>query len=247
VIENQHLIHPTIFRSLKNVVAAMSTRLGGVSPHPYGMNSSYHVGDREEDVRTNRERFFSLVGATPNSVVQPRQVHSADIKDAASLNGNDACDGLLSNQAKRLLAISVADCVPILLASKSGNIVAAVHAGWRGSANKILSNAVNKMRIDFGAKPEDILAWIGPSASACCYEVGQEVAVRFASPEVRFDGARQYLNLKLANRNQLLDSGLDASNIEIHAGCTICESETFHSFRRDGSRSGRMLAVIGIH
>jgi hypothetical protein len=246
MIENRHLIFPTIFRPLTNVASAMSTKLGGTNFLPFGMNLSFKVGDRDESVKANRQQFFAALGTNAEQVIQPNQVHSSTIVDASSFDGGVECDGLVTNQTGRYLAISVADCSPILLASKNGNVVAAVHAGWRGTAKGIVPKAVKTMQEQFRIGPDEILAWIGPSASACCYQVGQEVADQFAPSEVRTEAGRHFLNLKLANRNQLLEAGLAERNIEIHPACTICEKETFHSFRRDASRSGRMLAIIGI-
>jgi hypothetical protein len=144
------------------------------------------------------------------------------------------------------LCVTVADCVPILLCDPRVPAVGVVHAGWRGTASGILAAAVRRMQEEFGTDPAALLAFIGPAAGACCYEVGSEVADRFDAQFLHRHGEHALVDLKSANRTQLLGAGLQPGHIEVDPSCTIEESARFHSYRRDGNRSGRMMGVIGI-
>jgi YfiH family protein len=172
------------------------------------------------------------------------------------------------------LGVQTADCVPILLADLKRRAVAAVHAGWRGTLQRIVAKAIGKMQMQFGTKPADLLAAIGPSIGGCCYEVGTEVASefrsQFANASEWFDEFRtgdepnplQWLNmappghqpppksvlldLRKANRAQLLDAGLRAQNIIVSDLCTACRRDLFFSYRKEAGTTGRLLSAIGI-
>ncbi|MCX6135387.1 MAG: peptidoglycan editing factor PgeF [Ignavibacteriales bacterium] len=224
----------------------MSTRKGGTSPEPLGMNLSYRVGDDRACVEENRRRFFGALGFASQSSAIPLQCHSDRIECVTGPGDYESCDGLITATPNLPLVITVADCLPVVLYDPMAGVVANVHAGWRGSVQGIVRKAVVLMQNQFGATPETIVAYLGPSAGVCCYEVGREVAEVFASEHHQVRGDKTYLDLKLANRDQLLRSGLKPGNIEVSAACTICASEIFHSYRRDRERSGRMMAVVSI-
>lgn len=224
----------------------MSTRKGGVSPEPLGMNLSFNVGDAEENVRRNRELFFGALQIQLEELATQRQVHSSNVRIAQQPGSYPDCDALITNQPRVFLCVSVADCVPIFLFDENKMIVAVIHAGWRGTSGGIICNTIDLMKKEFGSDPGKIVAFIGPSASVCCYEVGEEVASQF---ELRFV-SRRYgkisLDLKSANVAQLVQSGVPASSIEVSPLCTITAKDLLHSFRRDGERSGRMMGVVGL-
>lgn len=237
---------PKIFEPLGFLRFAMSTRRGGVSHEPYGMNLSFHVGDDPQAVRENRRIFLASVGAGEDCLAQPMQCHSATVLLADHPGPYDASDGLVSNNRGLWLGISVADCLPIFLADPAHKAVAAVHAGWRGSQGAIVQNAVRLMAKQFATTGKDLVAYLGPSARACCYEVGPEVAQNFSDEVVVRRDGRLYLDLVKENMSQLVEAGLSERNIEVNPMCTITEKDLLHSYRRDSSRSGRMLGVIGI-
>ncbi|MBV9442718.1 MAG: laccase domain-containing protein, partial [Acidobacteriaceae bacterium] len=137
-----------------------------------------------------------------------------------------------------------ADCVPVLIAA--GDEVAAVHAGWRGTASGIASKTARAMHDDFGTKPKEIYAAFGPSIRGCCYEVGPEVAGQFTPlfPEWDSNGGKRKLNLAEANRRQLEGAGVRADHIFDCCLCTTCEPAQFFSFRREPENPGRMVASI---
>lgn len=239
-------IRPAIFASFARLRCGVSTRLGGVSPEPLGMNLSYRVGDDPARVARNREIFFGALGIPVNALAVPGQVHGAVLRHVTAPGEYPECDALVTSVPGVFCCISVADCLPIFLFDPRRRVVAAVHAGWRGTAAGVGAEAVRAMRAAHGSAPDDLVAFIGPGASACCYAVGEEVAGRFRAEHLRRTAGEVYADLKAANAAQLAEEGVRADRIEIHPSCTISEPTLFHSYRREGSRSGRMMGVIGI-
>jgi YfiH family protein len=228
------------------VIAAFSTRQGGVSPPLLDLNLSYRVGDLPENVTRNRARFFGSLGIFPERIVTMRQVHGADVVAVTEPGEIDAADGLVTDRPQLFLCVTVADCAPVLLYDPAHHAVGAVHAGWRGTDQHAVEKAVEVMKSVYATRTSDLLAHIGPVAAECCYEVGEEVARRFPAEYVIRRVDRLFLNLRGLNRKQLENSGISPANIQTSLFCTISDSTLFHSHRRDGARSGRMMAVIGL-
>jgi purine-nucleoside/S-methyl-5'-thioadenosine phosphorylase / adenosine deaminase len=212
---------------------------------------------------------FSSRGVAPEGIASPTEHLSRRFADALSLSripiaratqvhGNTAarievspqpgevrdagrCDILATGLAGVALVVQTADCVPIVLAGTRS--IAAVHAGWRGSAKNAAAAGVAALAA-LGERPEDLTAILGPSIGACCYEVGGEVAAQFAGEFARRScGGRFHLDLVAVNRAQLGASGVPISNITAHPACTKCGGERFASYRRDGAAAGRMIAL----
>ncbi len=176
---------------------------------------------------------------------QPRrtwvnQTHSDIVISAAEPGFLGEGDALITAQPGLLLEIRTADCVPVLLVDPSRRVIAAVHAGWRGTAASILEKTVSAMIANFGAAPGNLFAAIGPAIERCCYEVGPEVAEKFGVV------GRTHLDLISLNRQQLTTSGVPDGQIFRVGGCSRCGNETFHSYRRDGTAAGRMASAIAI-
>ena len=238
------VIGSELLGQIGDLAFGMSTRQGGVSAPPYGMNVSFRVGDREEDVRRNREKFFQSLGIAAETVATTKQVHSGTVLIVDSPGTYDDCDGLVTSRPGLFIGVTVADCVPVILVDPAERIVAALHAGWRGSVARIAEKGVETM-VRCGARVERINAFLGPAAGACCYEVGEDVAAQFpAGVTDRRDG-RIFLDVRKANRLQLTGAGIRPHLIDESPLCTISEKELLHSFRRDGDRSGRMMALVG--
>jgi polyphenol oxidase len=225
----------------------MSTRQGGISPEPYGMNTSFSVGDKAEHVSENRRRFLDKLGVPANRLAVPQQRHTATIRKVSAEGTYEQCDALMTDVRSLFLSVSIADCAPIFLFDAGKKIVACVHAGWRGTEQDIVQKTVVSMHQEYGTLPEQVFAFIGPSAGQCCYEVGEEVAKKFDSAFVLRRNGTTYLDIKQANREQLRSSGVPGSNIEVHQDCTICTTGIYHSYRKDRDKSGRMMAVVGLH
>jgi YfiH family protein len=245
--ESLPIIRPTIFQRYSDVLCGVSTRHGGVSPHPLGLNLSYRVSDDERNVTENRRRFFRALAIEPSRLAFAQQCHSNVVVSVRESGEFGLCDGLLTTQHGVWLAVSVADCVPIFLYDPVNVAVGAIHAGWRGTRGEIVKKGIGKMEFEFGTRPENIVGFIGAAAGSCCYIVGEEVAEEFDDQFILRNNGALKLDLKGANKTQLLEVGLSQDKIEMHPDCTICKVDTYHSYRRDKERSGRMMGVIGIH
>ena len=241
-----------------------STRLGGVSV-VYGaederggdLNLGFTVEDEAERVRENRRRLVErATGSAETRLAMIRQVHSGvsvELRvDEPLWSDASEADGVMSNQAGVLLAVQTADCIPVLVADPDRRVVAAFHAGWRGTAQRIVEHGVAQMRARFGCAPERLVAAIGPGIGGCCYTVGEELQARFgeqfayAQTLFRRTARGLFLDLTEANRRQLLEAGVLSDRIEQVGGCTACQPERFFSHRAQRGRTGRMMSVIGI-
>ena len=238
---------------------AFSTRGGGVSPFPENsLNLAGFDEDPAENIRENRRRFIRLLGGDW-TLAACWQVHGADVRavrdqrDAAS--ERERCDALTTGLPGVLLGVKTADCAPVLLADPRRGACAAVHAGWRGTLAEVVKRALARMREEFGTDPRDVRAAIGPAARACCYEVGAEVVEafreKFSNAGSLFVPTREghaLADVQLANREQLVGSGVPAERIHTLPLCTICRPELFFSYRREKKlhgKTGRLLSVIG--
>ncbi len=201
------------------VDAFVTDRFGGVSDPPYdSLNLGSHVDDRVEHVTENRRRVASAIGVAPERLVIVRQVHGNQVLDASiSLEAREG-DGLFTSSPDLALAVLVADCVPVLIVDESCAAFAVVHAGWRGLSSQILSNAVARFN-----DPRSLHAFVGPSISFEGYQVGPEVAEKFADVEGAVapdEGNRSRLDLRLVATRLLVQHGLSDSNIIVSTQST---------------------------
>ena len=178
----------------------------------------------------------------------PRQAHSNRIHVVNSVESNaerPEADGMISAEQGLLLGVRTADCLALLFVDRRRRAVAAVHAGWRGTVQKIAARAVERMQEQFSSVPKEIEVAIGPGIGKCCFEVGDEVAEQFDQGVAR-GRERLHIDLDAANRRQLSEAGVRGDKIWNSNLCTRCEVEQFFSHRRDGETAGRMLAMIGV-
>jgi YfiH family protein len=233
--------------SIPGIVHAFSTRRSERNDFTLGPANSPNPM-----VHINRARFGAAIGAPGWPILKLKQVHSGIVVDMDDTSAaGEAVEGDASVTSLRGVAIGIqtADCVPILVTDSNATAVAAIHAGWRGTAARIAEATVARLREKYGVEPESLLAVIGPHIGVCCYEVGPEVVEAFSEPaavERRPDWPKPHLNLGEANRRQLLSAGIPEAQIEISSLCTRCREDLFHSYRRDGKRMGHLLSVIGI-
>jgi YfiH family protein len=184
---------------------------------------------------------LSDIPAAFSQLATLKQIHSSSCVPAEGRTGLlGEGDALIENQPGSVVAVKTADCIPVLLVDERRRVVAAVHAGWRGTAARIAADAVAAMSRRFGTSAEDLHAAIGPGIGKCCYEVGAEVAERFGGR------GRGHIDLADANRRQLEESGVTPRRIYASNLCTMCRSEEFDSFRRDREQAGRMYSFAGI-
>lgn len=251
------------------VHALCTSREGGVSTAPWGsLNLGDHVGDDPQAVRTNRQRLQEIVRAhTPGAcAVFLQQVHGVDVMalDAGSAQGQ-AFDACVTSASGVVCTIMVADCLPVLLAHRSGAVVGAAHAGWRGLAGGVLETLFERFAGQIQTPPgqaaQQTLAWLGPCIGPRSFEVGAEVRAAFiahdAAAGAHFTavaqeggGAPKYLaNLAGLARQRLAALGITAiyGNDGGDAWCTVLNDSRFFSHRRDAARlgsSGRFAACI---
>ncbi len=236
-----------------NIRSLLTTRYGGVSDKPYtSFNLATHVADDPSAVLKNRKALANQVGYETHWF---NQVHGVDVArlSAFSNRASDDADAVYSSEAAQVCAVLTADCLPLLLASKNGDEVAAVHCGWRGLAGGMLQAAVRAFR----CSPKDILVYLGPAISQPYFEVGSEVFGAFLSAQKQRCFAenvgesftespsaksKYYADLYRIARAEL--SGLGIRDIYGGGFCTFSESR-FYSYRRD-VQTGRMASLIWI-
>ena len=194
----------------------------------------------------DRGGLSTLVGLNPNHVVKPKQVHSAEVKFVYTPGEIAATDALISNSNSIVLSIQVADCIPLFLADPLNGIIGLVHAGWRGIEKRIISDTVNIM-VQKGGSRKGIIAFMGPSIRQCCFEIGPEVSKKFPIDcLINGNQDRSFLDLQQVATNQLIDSQVLDKNILSSEECTKCNPDKYFSYRRSGSKAGRMIGVIGL-
>lgn len=244
----------------KGFVNGFSTRLGGVSNFPKdSLNLAGYDEDSTENIAENRRRFLELFEGDFR-LASCWQIHSADVRIVKNYDdakdGNYKMDALVSDVPRVLLGAKTADCVPILIGDTKTKAFAAVHAGWRGTIGSIVKNAVEAMRATYGTNTEDLICAIGAAASGKNYEVGQDVidafAEKFSTCGKLFTPTRDghaLIDLHLANKEQLLTTGVLPENIFTAPLCTIERTDLFFSYRVEKKlygKTGRLMAVIGL-
>lgn len=249
------------FLTAGGVAHGFSTRIGGVSE---GIHASMNLGTTRRDdhdrVRENYRRFCGAIGADVTRVVMTNQIHStcirtatpADVKaDLYDPEGYD-CDGLITNVPGLALTIFSADCIPVLLYDPVKRVIAAVHAGWRGTAGDIAGKAAWQMREQYGCQAGDILTAIGPGISQCCFETHADVPDAMHSalgslvdPHIRpLENGKFKVDLKGINAALLRRAGVSADHIEISSDCTACLSEKYWSHRITQGKRGSQAAIL---
>jgi len=176
-----------------------------------------------------------------------KQVHGRALVQAP-WEGRPEADAALALTPGLLLGIETADCLPVLVVDPGRRRVAAAHAGWRGTAAQVAREAVRAL-VAQGAEPGELQAALGPGIGPCCYEVGDDVRSAFGAAGAPFfrpgPRGRDHLDVRAANRAQLLAEGLSPQNIAVVDECTFCRPDLYHSYRRDGKASGRMINFVG--
>ena len=263
-----------IFENMSFVRDGFSTRAGGVSSGQFeSMNFSVKMGDSSWNVRKNFElfleshRFSNPVMSDQTHTVNVKRVYREDAgKNVFLPRDYSDIDGLVTNEKNITLVTSFADCVPLYFADEKNRAIGLAHSGWKGTIKRIGRAVTEKMKQEFGTRPEDIKAAIGPSICVDCYEVSRELAEDFAeefgckeaeSSENRFDawdmekiilkrGGRYYLNLWAANYKVLTEAGIAGENIALPDLCTCCNHRELFSHRASKGRRGNLCAFFMI-
>ena len=274
-IQDGILRRSTLLSEVPGVLHGFSGRAGGVSTleHTRSLNLTVDLGDPPEVVRRNTDIFCRAVSGGrfgAESGVKARQIHSAKIRplnrthagEGAVRDAGEDCDGFVTDAPGVLPMIRTADCVPILFAGVKGDgrpVVAAVHAGWRGTAGGIAAKAVRSLA-DLGCSLSSIRCAIGPHIGFCCYEVGEDFvdAVEalcgsdFARRHIRIvpgsdPSSKPHADLTGMNRELLLLAGLGEDQIDVSPDCTMCSApERYFSHRRMKGKRGTQGAGIVI-
>ncbi len=241
---------------------AFTTRPGGVST---GSLASLNLGTRRGDdparVEENYRRVTAAVGLDWQGVVFSPQVHGDTVRVATRRHrgmgllrpAEEPADAAVTNEPGVVPVIFTADCTPILLYDPRHNAVGAVHAGWRGTAAGTLTRAVETMTREYGTRPADLIAAIGPAICQDCFECGEDVAQAMfaqfgpeAGPLMPKRGEKWFPDVKALNRLHLLRAGVPARQIEVSSHCTRERPDLYWSHRRDGAARGSQAAMIGI-
>ncbi len=239
-----------------NIRAAFTVRQGGVSKAPYAsFNLATHVGDQLNDVKHNRADLLKRLNlpAAPFWLQQEHTDIAIDLGQFSSSSKPSStvppiADASWTQQAGQVAVVMTADCLPILLAAKDGSVVAAIHAGWKGLANQIVTKTIKALP----TQPQNLTAWIGPSISQAHFEVGQDVWQAFVDLDATFaeyfvankeQKDKYYADLASIAATQMQQLGIDSV---IKSGlCSYGQEQDFFSYRRDG-QTGRMASLIWI-
>lgn len=252
------------FELADHVMAAVSTRDGGVSEGEHAsLNLSFNVGDDAERVRANRHRLADVLGQDPRALTVAGLVHGAVVTvvgpeeaGRGAVSQDDvlpATDALITDQAGAALAVTVADCAPVLLADPTRPAIGIAHAGWRGAVARVAQRTVEAMVDRYGSDPSELRVAIGPHIGLASFEVGPEVAQECAAafPEdvvVHHDrGPKPHVDLRAMLLAQLRDAGVDRASITTADVDTVTDDRFFshrRSMARTGATGGRMAGVV---
>ena len=241
-------------------LAALDGIAHGFSTRRWEDRARFDLGTADpadECVARRRRRFLDAVGLCGVEPVVLRQVHGDTVVRVRDMGVEaapraDAVVALRDDRPRLAPSVRTADCVPILVADRRGRAVAAIHAGWRGTAAAVARRVVAALA-RLGVEPGDLHAALGPAIGPCCYEVDPDVLRAVArgtgAPESAISpierGQKPHLDLRLANAVQLRTAGVPQRSIDSAPWCTACSRELFFSHRRDGTQAGRMMASIG--
>jgi YfiH family protein len=244
----------------QDVVAFSSTRQGGYSDGNYGQfNINRYCGDSVEAIAKNRQALCQLLHVDDSHLLMPHQVHQTEIAtiddeflrlDSEQQHKRlEGVDAIMTDILGVCIGVSTADCIPVLLYDPKKHAACAIHAGWRGTQQRIVEKAVKAMTETYGSNVCDLRAQIGPGIGLDSFEVGDEVYDAFA--QAAFDMAaiserreKWHINLPLCNKMQLMTMGIKPENISVSDICTYKSHDTFFSARRLGINSGRIFTAI---
>lgn len=243
---------------------AFSTRLGGVSQGVcQSMNLAFGRGDDRETVLENYRLICKSADFDYESLCGSVQVHEARVRRVGKEDRGhgilkerlwESADALITDCKDVTLVTYYADCTPVFFADTRNHAIGLAHAGWRGTVERICVNTVNKMREEFGTKPEDLICAVGPVIGKCCYEIDGECVERFkalteidtASILSEKPNGKFMADLALTNKLLLMRAGVNEANIAVSDLCTCCNSELLWSHRSTGGKRGTMAAFMKI-
>ncbi len=255
-----------IFEEMEFVRQGFSTRIGGVSSGIYStMNLTYGKDDKPGNVRKNFDIIGEALGISPERMVYSKQTHTCNILKADERHCGmgvtrgqeyDNIDALVTDKRNICLVTAYADCIPVIMADPVKKVIAAAHAGWRGTIGNIAGGVVEVMRRNYGSSPDDIRAFVGPGICVDCYEVSTDVAEEFRAVysegelelllKAKQEQGKYKLNLPMANVINLQNAGINMGNIHVADICTCCNSKNLFSHRATKGKRGIMCNFIAI-
>ena len=242
-------------------IVAFSTKRGEPQGNYGDFNITHYCGDADKHVKYCRTELCNQFGISDNALILPQQTHGSNILNVdksffplcdeernQKLYGIDA---VVTSLPRVCIGVSTADCVPVLLYDEDKGVIAAIHAGWRGTVQKIVEKTINYMTAEFSTSPKNIKAVIGPSISVDAFEIGDEVYERFNAEGFDMDKIairrdKWHIDLWETNRILLINCGVDIENIHLSGICTYTNHQEFFSARRLGINSGRIFNGIMI-
>lgn len=250
----------------KEIVAAVSCRVGGISDYPFtSLNTGLTTGEKEDTVLANRKLFLDTVGIPCEDIVSSFQVHGTHVEDVGTMDKGrgalsastsiEKTDGLITKDKNVPLTMKFADCTPLFFYDPVKEVIALSHGGWRGTAGNIAGKTIEKMVKEYGCKAKNILCAIGPTISKNNFEVGPEVveamAPLFTEEEMKElatakSNGKFYFDLPKANLLLMRKAGILAKNIEDCGLCTYERNDLFFSYRKEHGNTGRHMAVLSM-
>jgi hypothetical protein len=238
-----------------HITHGFSLRTGGTSAAPFdSLNVARAVGDDPTHVQANLNGLAKAIGYRADALFEVSQVHGNNVRrarpdDDAAVTRAQEADVLVAIEPGVAVGIRVADCIAALIVDPRSGAVAGVHAGWRGVVSRAADAAIDALVSDAGAHVSELRVATFPHIRGCCFEVGEDVAQTIAGASAATDvidrsRPKPHIHLLPVLQAQLIARGVVTEHMQDIAGCTYCEPERFFSFRRDGTRSGRHLAVI---
>jgi len=232
----------TIFNCFPRVLAFTAAKSDSASQDgkkPQSHNNKYEYLQLPD--------WLNSFGIQPEQFARIQQVHSSKVISISKPGFYGDADGVITNKENVYLCVVTADCLPIFLLDTYNEAIGLIHAGWRGLQKKIIMNAVEEMKKNFGTNPHNLYIAVGPFIQQCCYEVGKEVAEKFQDGSVKHKNADAlFLNLGEAAKQQLNDAGVPEGNYSISSTCTFCSNERLPSYRRNDKKAGRNVSVFGL-
>jgi YfiH family protein len=238
-----------IYKPFPELVCAFSTRLGGSSK---GIFSNQNMGNTRYDhintVLKNRKNYYKRLNIDKETVVLPRQYHSANVKIATSVDLEPKTDALFTQNTGIFLGVQTADCFPVFIYDAQKKAVGIIHAGWRGVTKGIISKTLKIMKHNLQSKYSNFHVAIGPGLQKECFEVRADVYKQFPEKYLGYHPENFKKNLDLLSFlvDEMISLGVPAAQIEVNSDCTKCRHDLYYSYRRDKEKSGRMLGIIGI-
>ncbi len=235
------IIKPQIFPKDK-IEAGVVTKNKALNP-PFGLSFSAADFIPESEVEKAHKLLAEYLQVKVSAMKFQHQIHGDDIQIIDFSTGYNESDGMITNLAGLALNVKLADCAGVLIYDTQNSAIGVFHSGWRGTKLNTAGKGIRKMSENYGSEPEKLLVYITPCASAEKYEAGREFKEYFPNSVLTAENGKYYFDNRKEIKNQLTNSGISESNIEISRHCTI-SNENLHSYRREGEKAGRMTAFI---